>query len=493
MSQITDIYRENLTLLTDFYQLTMAYAGWKNGFEASGQQRVGVFNLYFRKNPFAGGFAVSCGLSTVLDYIESFRFEEKDLKYLSELKGSDQAPLFSDDFLKYLSELKIKVDIDAVEEGRVVFANEPLLRVQGPLIQCQLLETALLNMINFETLVATKAARVKESAGVDQVLEFGLRRAQGIDGGLIASKAAFVGGADATSNVLAGKIYGIPVRGTHAHSWVMAYEDEKEAFFKFAQAMPNNTVLLVDTYNTLEGVHKAVEVGQWLKQQGHQLLGIRLDSGDLAYLSIEARKILNQAGLSDVKIVASNDLDETLIQNLKQQGAQIDIWGVGTKLVTAFDQPALGGVYKLVALKEGASDWKMRIKLSEQISKVTTPGIHQIRRYKKEGFFVGDMIYDERLPLQTATIIDPMDSTRSKTFTSDMQSEDLLKPVLRKGQRVVPQESLVKIKQRCQSDLNQLHPTIKRFLNPHIYPLGLESQLWKLKHDMILEKRGKTQ
>ncbi len=374
------IYKENLSMLTDLYQLTMAYAGWKSGTAQGPRRKVGVFDLYFRANPFGGGYAIHCGLNSALDLIESYGFSDSDCAYLESLKGRDGKPLFDPAFLRFLQETRLEVDIDAVEEGRVVFAGEPLLRVQGPVWQCQLLETPLLNLINFETLIATKAARVKFAAGRDDVLEFGLRRAQGVDGGISASRAAYVGGADATSNILAGKLHGIPVRGTHAHSWVMAFDDEREAFLAFADAMPNNSVFLVDTYDTLEGVRNAAEAGRWLKSQGHQMLGIRLDSGDLAYLSCEARQILDSAGLPEAKIVASNDLDETLIQNLKMQGARIDIWGIGTKLVTASDQPALGGVFKLVAVKDGDSDWKYRMKLSEQLAKITTPGLHQVRR-----------------------------------------------------------------------------------------------------------------
>jgi len=253
-NKLSALYSENLSLLTDLYQMTMAYAGWKSGFLAPGREKIGVFDLYFRNNPFKGGYAIGCGLNSVLDFIENFRFEKSDCDYLVSLKGSDGKPLFDSGFIEYIANLKLSVDVDAIEEGRVVFAHEPLLRITGPIVQCQLLETPLLNMINFETLVATKAARVKEAAGTDSVLEFGLRRAQGIDGSLAASRAAYIGGVDATSNLLAGKLHGIPVRGTHAHSWVMAFDDELEAFMNFAKAMPNNSVLLVDTYDTLEGV-----------------------------------------------------------------------------------------------------------------------------------------------------------------------------------------------------------------------------------------------
>ncbi len=490
-NNLSQIYKSNLSLLTDLYQVSMAYAGWKSGFNKPGQEKHGVFNLYFRKNPFGGGYAVSCGLNSVLDFIENFKFDKDDCDYLESLIGHDGKPLFEKDFINELANLKLTVNIEAVEEGRVVFANEPILKVTGPIMQCQLIETPLLNIINFETLIATKATRIREAAGEDSVLEFGLRRAQGINGGLTASRAAYVGGIDATSNVLAGKIYGIPVKGTHAHSWVMSFDDEQDAFMNFARAMPNNTVLLVDTYDTLEGVKKAVKTGLWLKSQGHKLLGIRLDSGDLAYLSIEARKILDEAGLTETQIVASNDLDENLILNLKLQGAKIDTWGIGTKLVTSYDQPALGGVYKLTAMKTGQGEWINRIKISEQMIKTTTPGIHQIRRFSLKGHILGDMIYDiNNNDINHPVFIDPTDPTRRKKMATDIDFEDLLKPVVKNGTITIKRPSIEDVREKRKSDMNQLHPTIKRFINPHTYPVGLEQKLFQEKMDMILNHRG---
>lgn len=486
------IYRENLSLLTDFYQVTMAYAAWKDGACDKGpKHKTGVFDLYFRMNPFNGGYAVLCGLSTVLDLIEGFRIGDDDCEYLASLEGGDGKPLFEAGFLDYLRKMVLEIDVDAIDEGRVVFGGEPLLRVTGPIAQCQLLESSLLNVINFETLIATKAARVREAAGSDSVLEFGLRRAQGIDGSLSAARAAYVGGADATSNVLAGKVYGIPVKGTHAHSWVMSYDDEKDSFMSFARAMPNNSIFLVDTYDTIEGVKNAIEAGLWLKSQGHQMAGIRLDSGDLAYLSIEARRLLDEAGLSSARIVASNDLDETLIQNLKQQGAKIDVWGIGTRLVTAYDQPALSGVYKLTAVREGNGPWKSKIKISEQIAKVTNPGIHQVRRFEVDGLFAGDMIFEEpAAPTGEQVIVDPLDPTRRKIFSKLTSAEDLLKPVVRNGRVVANRPSLEAIRSRRESDLARLHPTIRRFLNPHTFPVGLDLGLHEKKAAMVLERRS---
>ncbi len=484
------IYRENLSLLTDLYQVTMAYAAWKNGIAEGSHQTMAAFDLYFRSHPFKGGYAVLCGLESVLDFVEGFHFADDDCEYLGTLKGVDGRPLFEVEFLNYLRNLKLQVNIDAIEEGRVVFAGEPLIRVEGPLLQCQLLETPLLTLINFQTLIATKASRMREAAGKDSILEFGLRRAQGIDGGLTASRACYVGGIDATSNTLAGKLYGIPVKGTHAHSWVMAFKNEVQSFEKYAFAMPNNTILLVDTYDTLDGVRNAITVGLKMKKANHKLLGIRLDSGDLAYLSTEARKLLDEAGLQDVAIVASNELDEHLIQNLKQQDAKVNIWGIGTKLVTGQDQPALGGVYKLVAVKEKDHEWENRIKISEQAAKVTTPGIHQVRRYRADNLWLGDMIYDIRTALEKEPLmIDPIDPTRRKLFSSDLEFEDLLKPLVRNGQVVARRPPLEQIRKKREQDIQGLHPTIRRFFNPHIYPVGLESTLHKVKHQMILDFR----
>lgn len=487
MSSLNTIYRANLSLLTDLYQLTMAYAAWKTG----SADKEGVFELYFRQNPFHGGYAIHSGLEEVLELVENFKFDKDQGEYLATLTGRDGKPLFEKGFIDYLLNLKLSVDISAIEEGRVVFASEPLYRVTGPVLQCQILETVLLNLVNFNTLVATKACRIKEAAGDDTVLEFGLRRAQGPDGGLSSARSSFIGGADATSNVLAGKLFDIPVRGTHAHSWVMAFDSELEAFMKFAEAMPNNCIFLVDTYDTINGVKNAIKAGQWLKDRGHKMLGIRLDSGDLAYLSIEARKLLDEAGFKDAAIVASNDLDENLIMNLKQQGAQINIWGVGTKLVTAYDQPALGGVFKLTAVKQKSGELKDRIKLSEQIAKVTNPGVHQVRRFYSDGMFAGDMIYDaRRLEKGDSIIVDPKDFTRRKSFAPTHKQEDLLVDVVKAGKVIYKSPHVREIRKRRDNDIKHLHPTIRRFVNPHQYPVGLELGLHKHKSEMILALRG---
>src|SRR3954471_19248241 len=430
LGAVTDLYRHSLALLTDLYQLTMAYGYWKLGVA----EREAVFNLTFRKQPFNSGFSIACGLHAAIDYLSSARFTEDDCAYLLTITGNDGRPLFEPAFCDYLRKMRFECDVDAIPEGTAVFPHEPLVRVKGPILQAQIIETPLLNLVNFQTLIATKAARICHATGGEPVLEFGLRRAQGIDGGLAASRAAYVGGCAATSNVLAGRIFGIPVKGTHAHSWVMSFDDEPEAFEAYARAMPNNCVFLVDTYDTLEGVRHAVEVGKRLRAHGHEMAGIRLDSGDLAYLSIEARKILDAGGFPRAQIVASNDLDEHIIASLKQQGATINVWGVGTKLATAYDQPALGGVYKLSAVRETGGPWEYKVKLSEQAIKVSNPGILQVSRFTRNGEFIGDMIYNESAPPPvTRVIVDPNNTTRRKAMPADAAREDLLVPIFRGG------------------------------------------------------------
>jgi nicotinate phosphoribosyltransferase len=486
------IYSQSLASLTDLYQVTMA-GGY---FQTGTLKKEAVFHLFFRNNPFKGGFAIACGLASACDIIENFHFSSRDLQFISELEGDDGKPLFSAEFVAYLRDLKLEVDVDAVREGEVVFANEPLVRIRGPIIHCQLLETILLNIFNFQTLIATKAARIKLAAEQKPVLEFGLRRAQGFDGGLSASRAAYVGGCDATSNLLAGRLYGIPVKGTHAHSWVMSFDDELTAFERYAAVMPNNCIFLVDTYDTLGGVANAIKVGHWLQENGHKLSGIRLDSGDLAYLSCEARRMLDEQGFVDTKIYASNDLDEVVIASLIDQGAAIDVWGVGTNLVTAADQPALGGVYKLGAIREPGGAWVPKLKLSEQVAKISNPGIHQVRRFyltqPGDGgrSYLADMIFDQESKPMEAMIVDPLDYTRRKSIPPQAQYDDLLLPVFRAGKRVMQLPDLEAVRDFRQKRLAGFHPSIRRLLNPHQYPVGLEVGLNKAKMDLILEERG---
>ncbi len=473
--------RLSAALLTDLYQLTMAYGYWKTGKDHD----EAVFHLYFRENPFEGGYTIAAGLEEAVQYLEALRFRDDDLKFLETVRGNDNGRLFPDEFLRYLEQLRFSCDIDAVPEGTVVFPQEPMLRVVGPILEAQIVETALLNVLNFQSLIATKAARVVYAAKGDPVIDFGLRRAQGVDGALAASRAAYIGGCVATSNVLAGATYKIPVKGTHAHSWVMAFDSEMEAFAKYAEVMPNNCLLLVDTYNTLQGVEHAIEIGKQLRKTGHELIGIRLDSGDLAYLSIEARKMLDAAGFEKAVIAASNELDEHLISSLKDQGAKIDVWGVGTRLITAYDQPALGGVYKLSALRRQGATWQHRIKVSEQAIKTSNPGMLQVRRFED-----ADMIFDQLAGEPSHVIVDPLDLTRRRVIPDAARYQDLLVPIFRRGRRVYELPSIEEIRAHRARELSRFHAGVKRFVNPHRYPVGLEKELFDLKTRLILEARG---
>lgn len=484
------MYRsQSLALLTDLYQMTMSYGYWKSGFE----NKEAVFHLFFRRAPFHGGFSIAAGLESAINYLENFRFSESDLGYLEGLKGSDGAPLFERGFLDYLANLKFSCSIDAVPEGTAIFPYEPLLRVQGPIIQAQILESPLLNLINFPTLIATKASRISIAARGDTVLEFGLRRAQGVDGAITASRSAYLGGCDATSNLLAGKLFDIPVMGTHSHSWVMLFDEEIEAFQTYAKCMPANCVFLVDTYDSIAGVKNAIKVGNWLKSQGKELVGIRLDSGDLADLSIKSRKLLDDAGFKETKIVASNELDETIISELKRQGAKIDIWGVGTHLVTGKEQPALDGVYKLSAIRDPGESWKYKLKLSEQMVKVSNPGILQVKRFSTDKEYIADVIYDTHTPLgENSYTVDPLDPTKQKKIPKGIKGEDLLVPIFREGKRVYELPSLKEIRAKTIRELDRFPVGIKRFLNPHQYVVGMERSLYDLKIDLIKKIRSQT-
>lgn len=487
MSTIKKLYARSLALMTDLYELTMAYSYWRSG----NAETEAVFNLYFRKNPFQSGYTLACGLNYTIDLLNNFHFDEEDVSFLASIKGNDGNNLFEKDFLSYLKNLRLTCSVDAVPEGTIVFPQEPLIRVQGPIIQCQLLETVLLNIWNYQSLIATKAARIRQAAGDNSVLEFGARRAHGIDGAITASWAAHIGGCDSTSNVLAAKLFGIPVSGTHAHSWVMSFDDELEAFKVYAEALPNNCIFLVDTYDTIDGVKHAIEIGLWLKQNGHKLVGIRLDSGDLAYLSSKARKLLDDAGLNDAVIVASNDLDENIMASLNAQGAAINVWAVGTKLITAYDQPALGCVYKLAAIRSPEGEWKHKIKLSQQSIKTSTPGIQQIRRFFLNNRYAGDGIFNEpETPIGDFIIVDPLDSTRRKVIPSGTKYTDLLTKVFEKGEQVYTPPDRTAIKAYVVEQFSLFHPTILRLLNPHEYPVGLEQNLHSLKTKLILKARG---
>ncbi|MBI4424567.1 MAG: nicotinate phosphoribosyltransferase [Elusimicrobia bacterium] len=464
----------------------MAYGYWKSGMLA----HRATFNLHFRRPPFDGGYTLACGQGLVAEFLEAFRYQAEDLAYLAGLETGKGGPLFEEAFLRYLEGLRLSCDVHAVPEGTVVFPHEPLLRVEGPLLEAQLLETALLTLMNFQSLVATKAARMTLAARGAPVLEFGLRRAQGIDGALAASRAAYLGGCSGTSNVLAGKLFGIPVKGTQAHSWILSFDDEREAFLAFARALPDQTVLLVDTFDTLEGVRRAVAAGRWLQERGHRLAGVRLDSGDLAYLSREARRLLDEAGFQDAAIVASNELDEHLIESLRGQGAAVTAWAVGTRLVTAHDDPALGGVYKLSAVQRPGGAWEPRVKLSEQAVKTSTPGRLQIRRYHEAGRPAADMIYDlDRPPGKEPLIVDPLDSTRRRKLDGK-DAVELLEPLLEGGRLARPPEPLAEARRRVQVQLASFHEGVKRLANPHRFLVGLEKGLYELRTRLILEARG---
>ncbi len=473
-------------LFTDLYQLTMAQGYWQQG-RAEDQA---VFHLGFRKPPFRGGYAIACGLAQVVELIEKFGYSGAQLEYLASLTGNDGRPLFAPGFLRWLEGLRASVDLDAMPEGTACFAHEPLLRVRGPLAQAQLLETALLTIVNFQTLIATKAARICGAAQGEPVLEFGLRRAQGLDGGLTASRAAYVGGCVGTSNVAAGARFGIPIRGTHAHAWVMAFASEAEAFAAYAAAMPNNCVFLVDTYDTLRGVDRAIAQGLALREAGHELAGIRLDSGDLAELSKAARAKLDAAGFESAAIVASNDLDEYRITALKQAGAKISVWGVGTRLATAYDQPALGGVYKLAALRSDDSQpWRRMVKLSDTPIKTSIPGILQVRRYRRAGAPILDVVYDEELgppePGAIASDIDPLSDATVPVPDADAEVADLLVPILRAGARVAAPEPTPALRERALAERAALPAAVTRLTDADRYDVALEPRVAELKRSLI--------
>ncbi|NRB62744.1 MAG: nicotinate phosphoribosyltransferase [Saprospiraceae bacterium] len=393
-SHYSNYYTQQSGLTADLYHLTMAYGLWKR--EKS--ETPAVFHLFFRQAPFGNNFAILAGLDMVIDFLTEWHFSAAHIQYLGRLKGKSGDPLFPVAFLNYLQRLTFSGSLHAIPEGTAVFAHQPLLRVKAPLVQGILIESALLNMVNFSTLIATKANRIVRAAAGDPVLEFGLRRAQGLDGALTASRSAFIGGCVATSHVGAGFEYGIPVKGTHAHAWVMCFDTEMEAFEAYADALPDNCIFLVDTYNTTAGIDHAIAIGHKLRARGYDLHGIRLDSGDLVYLSKLARQKLNQAGFTDTIVVASDSLDESRIIELKQAGAAIDTWGIGTHLVTAKGEPALGGVYKLGAIQQPDSSWKAVIKHSDTPAKTSIPGQLDVRRYyDKQGSPVADMVLDESL------------------------------------------------------------------------------------------------
>lgn len=473
----------NLTLLTDLYQLTMM-----NGYLRNGKQEdVAVFDLFFRRNNVIT-YSVAAGLEQAVDYIRSIRFSEEDIAYLRSLG------LFDEAFLEYLRTFRFTGDLYAVPEGTVVFPEEPIITVRAPILEAQFVETALLNIVNHQTLIASKSAKVAYAAKGDTVMEFGLRRAQGPDAGVYGARASVIGGCRSTSNVLAGKLFDIPVAGTHAHSWVMNFPSEYEAFRAYAKLFPDACLLLVDTYDTLRsGVPNAIRVFDELRASGHEPKGIRLDSGDLAYLSKRARKMLDDAGYPNAIICASGDLDEYLINSLKNQGAKIDLWGVGTKLITSADMPALGGVYKLSALYPAGGGMIPKIKLSDNSDKITNPAFKDVYRIydKKSGKAEADLIVvrgekiDESKPL---TIFHPKETWKRTTFT-DYRVRPLTEQVLRGGELVRPLPSLADICAYAEREKESFWDEYKRPDNPHVYKVDLSQQLFDIKNKLISEIR----
>ena len=476
----------DVCLNTDLYELTMAQGFWESGLVGA----EGCFNAFFRNAPFDGGYAVCCGTGQLAELVENFVFEDEDIAYLASLEAPGGGPLFKPAFLEFLRNHHLDLTIHAVPEGQVVFGREPLVRVEGPVIDCQLVETALLNLVNFQTLVATKCSRVVRAAEGHPVADFGLRRAQGPDGGLAVARASYIAGASSTSNVLAGKIYGIPVFGTHAHSWVMAFPSELEAFRAFAASSPKNCTLLLDTYDVHQGIKNAITVAKEMEEKGERLSAIRIDSGDLARLSKETRAAFDEAGLPYVKISVSNDLDEYTIQSLFAQGAPIDSFGVGTKLATCDPQPSLGGVYKLSAIRASADEpWTPVIKLSEQAYKRTVPGVQHVLRYRDaSGCPVADLIVDDSValpgaPARMEDILDPL-----ATHELSGEPSELLEKVVEHGRRVAEPEGIEAARERCKDAIMRLDPAVARFLNPQTYPVGLELGLAQLRRDLAREK-----
>ena len=472
-------------LTTDFYELTMM-----QGYFLNNENPDVVFDMFYRKNPFDGGYAVFAGLGELLPQLESLNFSANDIAYLKSLNIFDQR------FLDYLSTYKFKGDIYAPKEGTTVFPGEPLVRVHTKLIDAQLIESLLLNTVNFQTLIATKAMRVCTAAGDGAVMEFGLRRAQGMDGGLSASRAAYIGGCKLTSNTLAGKGFGIPVGGTMAHSWVMAYDNELEAFREFAKIYPNNCVLLIDTYDTLgSGIENAIIVGKEQQAKGLKM-GVRIDSGDLSYLARAVRQRLDEAGLPDATICVSNDLTEQIITTLVTDNVPIDSWGVGTNLVTGGDQAALGGVYKLSAKGRKDGTFQPTIKVSNSSAKTTNPGIKQIYRfYGKDGLAIADLItLDEEEIKDGEDLIFYHPVTDGDLFLlrggKYDKVEKLLGCVMKDGKICVEQRSLKEIQDYAKESQSHFHKSYKRLINPHIYKVSLSKKLKNLKHDLILESKG---
>jgi len=474
---------KELTLLTDLYQLTMV-AGY---FEEGKAKQKANFDWFFRTLPFGGGFCVVAGLDQLIDYILNLRFDD------THIKGLESLGIFSKETLREFQKFHFRGDVYAVPEGTVVFPQETLIRVTAALPEAQILESTLLNIMNYQTLMATKAARVCLVAEGDPVIEFGMRRAQGPDGAMSAARAAFIGGCEGTSNVQAGLRFNIPVRGTHAHSWVESFPDELEAFRAYARSFPDSCILLVDTYDTLQnGIPNAIQVGKELEKAGHRFLGVRLDSGDLAYLSKKARVMLDKASLKHAKIVASSELDEWIIESLKKQGAKIDIWGVGTRLVTCWDHPALGGVYKLTAAEENGQVVP-KIKVSGDPEKMTNPGRNKVVRiYNQEMMMQGDILLREDETVDGSHPVKachPMYPHICKTYNPPFEPQELLVPIFVNGELVYERPSLEEIQVNTFRNLEKLEPEYKRLTNPHIYKVSLSEKLNRVKERLLVMHR----
>lgn len=476
----------NLTLLTDLYELTMAYGFYKH----KKHEQEAVFDVFFRQNKLIT-YSVAAGLQQAVEYLLDWHFTAEDTEYLRSLR------LFSEDFLSYLENLRFTGDVYAVREGEPVFPGEPILTVKAPLIQAQFAETALLNIINHQTLIATKSSKICRAAGKGNVMEFGLRRAQGPDAGIYGARAAVIGGCTSTSNVLAGKMFDIPVSGTMAHSWVMDFDDEYEAFRAYAAAYPDNCLLLVDTYDTLRsGVPNAIRVFRELRERGHKPRGIRLDSGDFAYLSKKAREMLDEAGFPDAIVCASGDLDEYSVSSLMNQGAKIDLWGVGTKLITSSDMPALGGVYKLAAVFDGNGNETPKIKLSDNAAKITNPGFKNLFRLydRSSGMALADLITlrdeepDESKPL---TIFHPLE-TWKRTTVKNFRAEPLLQTIVKSGKLVYDFPELSDVRAFSAERLSGFWEEYLRLDMPELYKVDLSEKLHALKSGMIDEIRRRS-
>lgn len=486
-------YCPQSALFTDFYELTMAQGYWKRG-----MNHRAVFDMFFRRQPFNGGFSVFAGLETFLDKLAAFHFSAEDLEYLESLSYFDK------DFLAYLKTFRFTGDVWAMDEGTIVFPQEPLIRVDANLIEAQIIEGMLLNTINFQSLIATKTARVYLASGKGTIMEFGLRRAQGPDGAMSASRAAFIGGASGTSNVLAGKTFGIPVMGTMAHSWVMSFPSEEAAFEAYAETYPDRTIFLIDTYDTLDsGIKNAIKVGKKLTAQGKKF-GVRLDSGDIHYLSVEVRKVLDAAGLKQATIAVSNDLDESIIQTLTAAKAPIDSWGVGTNMVTGGTEAAFTGVYKLAARQTQEGELQPTIKFSDNPEKTTNPGVKQVwRLYSPDGMADADvMCLDQKLAQKAEAEEDrvrkgieqefwhPSADYRHFHYTPKSDIEPLLKPRMSRGELLSDHPSLASIQQRVRLGLDRFDASYKRILNPHVYKVSISEQLRNLKLHLIQEYLG---